>query len=248
MNNITLPPDSKLTMSSVEISELTGKRHADVKRDIENVLNQAEIDISRFAHVSKNSINQNVKIYRLPKRECDLVISGYSVKYRLAIIDRWHQLEEQNALPLPNQLPPAMPELGIAESAARLLRMSSTSIVRMLGIICEDNGINSRFLPDYSDETFTKALGDLLKEHGSTLSARAANPILMEMGVLEELERRTARGGKKKFKSLTEFGLKYGKNETSKQNPNETQPRYYTKSFKELLDLVDEWMSEGDAA
>ncbi len=87
---------NELTMSSVEIAELTGKRHVDVRRDIENTLKQASIDMSNFAHVFKNGQNQDVKTYRLPKRECDLVISGYSVKYRLAIIDRWYQLEEQN--------------------------------------------------------------------------------------------------------------------------------------------------------
>lgn len=80
-------------MSSIELSSLTGKNHADVRRDIENTLSNAEIDFSRFADVSKNYNNQKVKIYNLPRRECDLVISGYSVKYRLAVIDRWHELE-----------------------------------------------------------------------------------------------------------------------------------------------------------
>jgi len=80
-------------MSSIELSSLTGKNHADVRRDIENTLSNAEIDFSRFADVSKNHNNQKVKTYNLPRRECDLVISGYSVKYRLAVIDRWHELE-----------------------------------------------------------------------------------------------------------------------------------------------------------
>lgn len=87
--------NDQLTMSSIEIAELTGKNHYDVRRDIENVLQQAEIDFSKFADVSRNSQNQEVKIFNLPKRECDLVVSGYSVKYRLAIIDRWQELENQ---------------------------------------------------------------------------------------------------------------------------------------------------------
>jgi len=82
------------TMSSLEVAELTGKDHKDVRRDIESTLNQAEIDPSRFAHVSKNKQNQSIKIFNMPRRECDLVISGYSVKYRLAIIDRWQELEK----------------------------------------------------------------------------------------------------------------------------------------------------------
>jgi phage antirepressor YoqD-like protein len=90
------------TMTSREISELTGKAHKDVTRDIEHTLSQAEIDVRRFAHTYKDSQNRSQKEYRLPKRECDLVVSGYSVKYRLAIIDRWQELESKNQLAIPN--------------------------------------------------------------------------------------------------------------------------------------------------
>ncbi len=76
-------------MSSLEIAELTGKRHPDVKRDIENTLKQAGIDVSRFARIYKDAQNREQTCYDLPRRECDLVISGYSIPYRLAIIDRW---------------------------------------------------------------------------------------------------------------------------------------------------------------
>lgn len=85
-----------LTMSSREIANLTGKAHRDVTRDIENILGQADIDVRRFARTYKDSQNRNQKEYQLPKRECDLVVSGYSVKYRLAIIDRWQELENKN--------------------------------------------------------------------------------------------------------------------------------------------------------
>lgn len=81
------------TMTSREIAELTGKAHKEVTRDIENTLAQAEIDARIFAHTYKDTQNRQQREYRLPKRECDLVVSGYSVKYRLAIIDRWQELE-----------------------------------------------------------------------------------------------------------------------------------------------------------
>jgi phage antirepressor YoqD-like protein len=90
-----LQNNSALTMSSREIAELTGKNHFDVKRDIQNVLLQADIDASKFAVIYRDSQNRNQSEYNLPKRECDLVVSGYSVKYRLAIIDRWQELERK---------------------------------------------------------------------------------------------------------------------------------------------------------
>lgn len=82
-------------MSSVEIADLTGKNHFDVKRDILNVLSQVKIDASRFAGIYVDKINRKLECFNLPRRECDLVVSGYSAKYRLAIIDRWHELESK---------------------------------------------------------------------------------------------------------------------------------------------------------
>lgn len=138
-------------------------------------------------------------------------------------------------------LPPTMPELQIAESAARMLRMSDTSKLRMLSGICRAKGIPDKFLPEYTDEQLTRSLGDLLTEHGSNLTARAVNPILIDMGLLEEIERRSKKGVKR-FKSITSAGLRYGKNETSTQSPNETQPRYFVSKFPELIERVNQWV------
>jgi prophage antirepressor-like protein len=141
-----------------------------------------------------------------------------------------------------------IPELQAVEVMGRMLRISDTGKIRMMERACRDKGISTAFLPDYTDESLTRALGDLLKEHGSGLSARAANTILMDMGLLEELERRASGNKKKAFKSITEEGLKYGKNETSPQNPNQTQPRYYVSLFPELLDRIQAWLSQDSMA
>lgn len=81
------------TMSSLQIAEITGKPHRNVTGDIARILAEAEIDEQGFLRIYKDSYNREQKCYLLPRRECDLVVSGYSVKYRLAIIDRWHELE-----------------------------------------------------------------------------------------------------------------------------------------------------------
>lgn len=99
---------SALTMTSREIAELTGKNHFDVTRDIVNILSQAEIDASKFAVIYKDAQNRNQTEYSLPKRECDLVVSGYSVKYRLAIIDRWQELESSNHQAIPKSFAEAL--------------------------------------------------------------------------------------------------------------------------------------------
>jgi len=86
---------SEPTMSSLQIAALTGKLHRNVTSDIERILGEAEIDVLRFQRIYQDPMNRSQKCYQLPRRECDLVVSGYSVKYRLAIIDRWQELEAQ---------------------------------------------------------------------------------------------------------------------------------------------------------
>lgn len=97
MNHSTSPccRPNQPTMSSLEIAKLTGKDHYNVLRDIRSTLEQAGIAPLNFEEREKYNNNNTRTIYRLPRAECDLVISGYSVKYRWAIIQRWHELERK---------------------------------------------------------------------------------------------------------------------------------------------------------
>lgn len=90
--------DYSNTMDSREIAELTGKRHADVLRDVEVQLSQIG-DQRRFASVYLGGNGEKRPCYKLPKRECLIVVSGYSVELRAKIIDRWMELEYQIKVP-----------------------------------------------------------------------------------------------------------------------------------------------------
>ena len=46
--------NQNITMTSREVSELTSKNHADVCRDVRNMLEQLELDESRFASNYQN--------------------------------------------------------------------------------------------------------------------------------------------------------------------------------------------------
>jgi len=87
---------SKQTMSSLEIADLTGKAHDKVRIDIERILSEAQIGVADFRGTYRSKQGKALPCFNLPRRECDLVISGYSVKYRLKIIDRWQELEKSN--------------------------------------------------------------------------------------------------------------------------------------------------------
>ena len=70
---------------------MTGKTHRNVLRDIKRILEEAEINLLRFEQVYLAGNGQEQPCFNLPRLECDLVVSGYSAKYRLAIIKRWQE-------------------------------------------------------------------------------------------------------------------------------------------------------------
>lgn len=77
-------------MSSLQIAEITGKTHGNVIRDIRETLEQAGIGLLKFEASYLNSQNKAQPCYHLPRRECDLVISGYSMRPELKPPDSWH--------------------------------------------------------------------------------------------------------------------------------------------------------------
>ena len=94
MSELSLIPET-LIMTSREIAELTGKNHADVLRDIRNMLEVLKKDASVFAGIYKDAYGRDKACFNLPKRETYILITGYSVTMRAEIIDRWNELETQ---------------------------------------------------------------------------------------------------------------------------------------------------------
>lgn len=97
---------SRITMSSREIAELTGKRHSHVMRDIRTMLDElGENTEPKFGSSYKDQTGRKLPCYQLPKRETLILVSGYSVELRARIIDRWQEIENQlskNSLQLPD--------------------------------------------------------------------------------------------------------------------------------------------------
>lgn len=94
------------TMSSREIAELTGKEHDNVRRDIKNLGEALSLIFEEKTEPSDGG--RPMKVFLLQKRECLILVSGYSVELRARIIDRWQELEAQQAPQVPHTLAQAL--------------------------------------------------------------------------------------------------------------------------------------------
>ena len=86
-------------MSSIEISELTGRRHDNIVRDIKNLLKQG-VNALNFEETSyQDKLNRQKPCFNLTKKGCLILASGYNAVLREKIIDRWEALETGKAPP-----------------------------------------------------------------------------------------------------------------------------------------------------
>ena len=82
-----------VTMSSREIAELTGKRHDNVKNDIEKMLTELEEDVLTFQDIYLDSMNRQQTEYRLDRRHVECLLTGYSATLRMKVIDKLYERE-----------------------------------------------------------------------------------------------------------------------------------------------------------
>lgn len=109
-------------MTSREIAEVTGKRHADVLRDIRILVEQIDNEDKRnFALVEYTDIKGEKRpMYELTKKGCLCLASGYDAGLRMRIINRWEELEtkeRQNVPTLPQTYLEALEALVQSEKA-----------------------------------------------------------------------------------------------------------------------------------
>ena len=107
MNDL-MNADSQPTMSSREIADLTGKRHADVKRDIEKMLEKMDVSCEKFKATYKDAQNRTRECFSLNFHLASTLIAGYCPKARMAIISRLEEkavIEAINEFEVPDDLP-----------------------------------------------------------------------------------------------------------------------------------------------
>jgi len=92
--NQLIPASNTVTMSSLEMAELTGKRHDSVKRTIETLVGKGVIALPPLADGPKSANGVIEKQYLVGKRESYVVIAQLSPAHIGASVDFWGRTKD----------------------------------------------------------------------------------------------------------------------------------------------------------
>lgn len=153
-------PEAVVTMGSLEIAELTGKLHTHVMRDIRKMLNDlGEGGETIFGSTYTDASNRQSACFKLPRREVDILLTGYSVPLRAKVIDRWRELEAAVAKPTqPVNLSDA--------SALRGLLLGYTEQVLQLEHKITEDAPKVEFYDNVAVAVGTQTVQEVAKEFG----------------------------------------------------------------------------------
>ena len=130
--------------------------------------------------------------------------------------------------------------MKLLKTSAETLHMNESSILYISKKIYKDCNIPTTYLPDYTtSKGILKSATELLKVYSPETSARKFNKIMLDKGLLREVERKSSKDNTKikKFKNLV--NTEFGENQVNPNNPKETQPMYYEEKFEELLKRLE---------
>lgn len=234
------------SMSSLQIAEVTGKRHDAILRDIRKLLEQGvqahNFVESHYEQILPTGGKKQIPCFQLTKKGCLILASGYNAVLREKIINRWEELESGKAQPMVKTQAPTPTQITLSDRLAwvkevkSLLNLNDTSTLGLLQKVGEPLGLP---LPDYVPSRGNlRSASFLLKENGSPMSIQQFNKLMIQHGLMVELSRPSGFGGVRQFKSIVGDGLNYGENQVCPSFPNGTQPLYYAHRFRDLLELL----------
>ncbi len=177
MNTLAVT-NQNVTMSSREIAKLTGKRHDHVCRDIRTILvaliggkdadyiRNPDLGYLTNHHVTCNQYDDkspNAWEYNITRRYTEILITGYDIKRRTAVIDRLYELESERRS--------AAPSLPGAKELALMVIQAEEEKERLL---LENQGLESQVEEMKPD---VEALTRIAKSQGSMCVTDAAKQL-----------------------------------------------------------------------
>ncbi|WHQ68871.1 Rha family transcriptional regulator [Methylorubrum extorquens] len=127
-------------MTSLEIADLTAKEHRNVMRDARVMLTElhAEGGLLRFEHSYRAGNGKMEPCFALPYDETMVLVTGYSIPLRAAVVRRWRELEQAQAPRIPTHVEAlrlSADAIERAEQEALLLAARSRELLKQ--IVCE---------------------------------------------------------------------------------------------------------------
>lgn len=225
----------KETMTSIEIAEVTEKRHDSVLRDIRNLLSQG-VDAHNFVetfYIDKS--NRQQKCFSLTKKGCLILASGYDALLREKIINRWEELETGKTASryISNKEDEVRAGMAWVEGMKNLFNLSNAATLNLTKKVAAP--LNLPVPEEIKSEGALLSAKDLLKKYTIGMSSQAFNKLAESNGYLETIYRTDSKGKQKSFKTITKKGLEFGENRNDERNLSETQPKWYVDKFQELL-------------
>lgn len=151
-------------MSSRQIAEVVSARHDNVLQTIRALLNGGVLSGQETPYVHPQN-GQTYQEFLLNFRDTMVVASGYDVKLRAAIIDRWLELEAERRRPDPH-------ELRIAALEARVAALEAKPTISFP----PKPGASERIL-DYVRAHGSATKSELLRQFRDVSAAECANAL-----------------------------------------------------------------------
>lgn len=193
----------------------------------------------------------------LDREHAETLITGYSTKLRHGVIKCLHKLERALAaktLPAlkvePQERDTRVADLHLNVAAlniaAGMFRYGDERKLALMHQVFEDNGAPTYLLPAPTTNRYDVGCSatHCLGIRGIGIGAKTFNKMCVASGIIKQASRNSrkkigpdTKPLTKKYWSITDAGLKYGKNERSK-HAEETVPMFYDSMFDELLALL----------
>lgn len=222
MNMMTQFNHNQQSMTSLEISELVQKRHDNVKRLIENLIDQHVIACPQIEVVQKEANNRiyDVEVFVFKGEQGKLdsitVVAQLCPEFTAALVKRWYELENAQA-----KLPQSFAEaLQLAADQARKIELDKPKVDYYEKIVVRDTLLNA-----------TQVAQKI------RMSAMAMNKLLDSLNVYSR--------GVKRARVFQQWFIDKGLGELKQTELGFSQPMFTTKGEAWVIEKL---VSEGVAA
>lgn len=126
------------TMSSREIAELTGKQHKNVLPVCRELTEKGVLKSSQLNNYTNTQNNMQYPEFLMDKRDSLVLVARLSPEFTAAIVDRWQELESNQAPALPQSFAEA---LRLAADQAEQLAIAAPKVEYHDKVLSSDNGL-----------------------------------------------------------------------------------------------------------